>query len=170
MLLFQNSCEPVTEFASHHAEAKPAGRSSGKKHCYQCGHGRIQGGVWEMHPPPPDILKHIIDEYNFSIISNVFNNNKPHAQSTRNQKCTNKMHSLYLVKHLRCVYSEYDEIFRTYSDVGQETVRGYDVKLRHFARCSRIQSLGALQTVAYGGHFLEVCSSTQYLLPHAAIH
>ena len=46
---------------------------------------------------------------------------------------------------LRCVYTEYDEIFRTYSDVGYETVRGYDVKLRHYPRHSRIQSLGASQ-------------------------
>ena len=46
---------------------------------------------------------------------------------------------------LRCVYTEYDEIFCTYSDVDYETVRGYDVKLRHYPRHSRIQSLGALQ-------------------------
>ena len=44
---------------------------------------------------------------------------------------------------LGCVYTEYDEIFRTYSDVGYETVRGYDVKLRHYPRLSKIQSLGA---------------------------
>ena len=49
------------------------------------------------------------------------------------------------VHDLRCVYTEYDEIFRTYSDVGYETVRGYDVKPRHYPRHSRIQSLGALQ-------------------------
>ena len=47
--------------------------------------------------------------------------------------------------NLRCVYTEYDEIFRTYSDVSYETVRGYDVKPRHYQRHSRIQSLGALQ-------------------------
>ena len=46
---------------------------------------------------------------------------------------------------LRCVYTEYDEIFRTYSEVGYETVRGYDVKLRHYTRHFRIQSLGASQ-------------------------
>ena len=43
------------------------------------------------------------------------------------------------------VYTEYHEIFRTYSDVGYETVRGYDEKLRHFARHSRIQFEGASQ-------------------------
>ena len=47
---------------------------------------------------------------------------------------------------LRCVYTDYDEIFRTYSGVGYETVRGYDVKLRHCPRHSRIQSLGASQS------------------------
>ena len=46
---------------------------------------------------------------------------------------------------LRCVYAEYDEIFRTYSDVGYEIVRGYDVKLLHYPRHSRIQLLEALQ-------------------------
>ena len=34
----------VTKFASHHTEAKPAGWSSGKRHCYQCRQGRILGG------------------------------------------------------------------------------------------------------------------------------
>ena len=46
---------------------------------------------------------------------------------------------------LRCVYTEYDEIFRTYSDVGYKTVTDYDVRLRHYPRHSRIQSLGASQ-------------------------
>ena len=54
-------------------------------------------------------------------------------------------HALFICVVLRCVYTEYDEIFRTYSDVGYETVRGYDVTLRHYPRHSRIQSLGALQ-------------------------
>ena len=53
--------------------------------------------------------------------------------------------SVAIVIALRCVYTEYDEIFRTYSDVSYETVRGYDVKPRHYQRHSRIQSLGALQ-------------------------
>ena len=29
--------------------------------------------------PPPAIFMHVFDEYNFSIISNLFNNNKPQA-------------------------------------------------------------------------------------------
>ena len=48
-------------------------------------------------------------------------------------------------EELRCVYTEYDEIFRTYSDVGYETVGGYDVKLCHNPWHSRIQSFGASQ-------------------------
>ena len=57
--------------------------------------GRIQGGMWGMHPPPSAIFKHVFDEYNFSIISNLFDNNKPYALSTRKGKCTNKMHHIW---------------------------------------------------------------------------
>ena len=39
---------------------------------------------------PPAIFKHVFDEYNCSIILNLFDNNKPYALSTNNQKCTNK--------------------------------------------------------------------------------
>ena len=46
----------------------------------------------------------------------------------------------YLFRGVRCVYTECDKNFRTYSDVGYETVSGYDVKLRHFARHFSIQS------------------------------
>ena len=43
-----------------------------------------------MHPPhpPPAIFKHIFGEHNFSIISNLFDNNKPYALSTHNRKCS----------------------------------------------------------------------------------
>ena len=33
----------------------------------------------------------------------------------------------------RCVCTEHCKILRTYSDVGFERFKGYDVKLRHFA-------------------------------------
>ena len=67
-------------------------------------------------------------------------------KSINQQKSNTKaMKCHYKVDVLRCVYIEYEEIFRTYSDIGYETVRGYDVKLRHYPRHSRIQSLGALQ-------------------------
>ena len=68
----------MTEFAPHHAEVKSAGWRSGKTHCYQSPAGR--GGSRGGHGgriPPPTILKHVFDEYNFSIVSNLFNNNKP---------------------------------------------------------------------------------------------
>ena len=45
------------------------------------------------------IFKHVFDEYNISIISNLFDNNKPYALSTHNRKCMNKIHHIYLVKH-----------------------------------------------------------------------
>ena len=43
--------------------------------------GRMRG----MHPPPA-ILKNVFDAYNFSITSNLFGSNKPHALSTHNRK------------------------------------------------------------------------------------
>ena len=49
---------------------------------------RIQGGgMWGMHLPPPAIFKHVFNEFNFSIISNLFDNNKSYALSTHNRKC-----------------------------------------------------------------------------------
>ena len=59
--------------------------------------------------------------------------------------CTYEKFHRILCKHTFCVCTEYDEIFRTYSDVGCETVRGYDVRLRHYPRHFRILSLEALQ-------------------------
>ena len=88
----------VTKFAPHHTEVKSAGWCSGKRHCYQCGQGRMQEGGCEGCISPPAILKHVFDEYNFSTISNLFDNNKPYALSTHNRKCTNKNASC-LVKH-----------------------------------------------------------------------
>ena len=43
----------------------------------------------------PAIFKHVFDEYSFFIISNLFDNNKPYALSTHNQKCVNKMHHIW---------------------------------------------------------------------------
>ena len=54
----------LTEFAPRHTEPKPAGWRSGKAHCYQCGQGRIQGGVADASSPLA-IFKHVFDEYNF---------------------------------------------------------------------------------------------------------
>ena len=53
------------------------------------------GGNMGDASPPPTIFKHVFDEYNFSIISNLFDNNKPYALSTHNGKCTNKMHHIW---------------------------------------------------------------------------
>ena len=47
--------------------------------------------------PPPAIFKNVFDEYNFFIISNLFDYNKPYALSTHNRKCANKvkMHNIW---------------------------------------------------------------------------
>ena len=44
-------------------------------------------------------------------------------------KSTSTINNYRVQSILRCVYTEYDEIFRTYSDARYETVRGYDVIL-----------------------------------------
>ena len=46
--------------------------------------GRIQGVGWGVCILPPAIFKNVIDVYNFSIISNLFDSNKPYALSTHN--------------------------------------------------------------------------------------
>ena len=42
----------------------------------------------------PAIFKHVFDEYSFSAISNLCDNNKPYALSTHNRKCANKMRDI----------------------------------------------------------------------------
>ena len=54
------------------------------------GRGRCGGCI-----PPPSILKHVFDEYNFSIILNLYDNNKPYTPSQHNRKCANKMHRIW---------------------------------------------------------------------------
>ena len=74
------------------------------------------------------------------------------SQAALHTATTLQASSAQKLKHryaLRCVYTDYDEIFRTYSGVGYETVRGYDVKLRHYPRHSRIQSLGLPKTTGW---------------------
>ena len=57
------------------------------------GQGRIQGvGLRGICILPPAFFKNVFDEYNSSVIFKLFDNNKPYALSTRNQKCANKMH------------------------------------------------------------------------------
>ena len=46
-----------------------------------------------MHPLPA-IFKVVLNVYNFSIISNLFDSDKPSALSTHNRKCANKMHHI----------------------------------------------------------------------------
>ena len=48
-----------------------------------------------MHILPPAILENVFDVYNFSLISSLFDSNKPYAISTQNQKCASKRHHLW---------------------------------------------------------------------------
>ena len=57
--------------------------------------GESRGGDVGDASPPPAIFKYAFDEYDFPIISNLFDNNKPFALSTHNRKCTNKMHHIW---------------------------------------------------------------------------
>ena len=59
------------------------------------GQGQIQGTrMRDMHPPPA-IFKNAFDVYTFSMISNLFDSNKPYALSTHNRKCANKMDHIW---------------------------------------------------------------------------
>ena len=76
----------------------PAGWSSGKTPLdtlLSARAGTNPGGDVGDACPPPAIFKHAFDEYNFSIILNFFDSNKPYALSTHDRKCTNKMHHIW---------------------------------------------------------------------------
>ena len=45
---------------------------------------------------PLAISKSVLGVYNFTIISNLFDSNKPYALSTYNRKCGNKMHYIWI--------------------------------------------------------------------------
>ena len=53
-----------------------------------------------MHPLPA-IFKVVLNVYNFSIISNLFDSDKPYALSTHNRKCANKMHHILRSTQIR---------------------------------------------------------------------
>ena len=53
-----------------------------------------------MHPLPA-IFKVVLNVYNFSIISNLFDSDKPSALSTHNRKCANKMHHILRSTQIR---------------------------------------------------------------------
>ena len=62
------------------------------------GQGQIKGvergpGIYIF---PLAIFKSVLDVYNFTIISNLFDSNNPYALSTHNRKCENKMHHIWL--------------------------------------------------------------------------
>ena len=53
-----------------------------------------------MHPLSA-IFKVVLNVYNFSIISNLFDSDKPSALSTHNRKCANKMHHILRSTQIR---------------------------------------------------------------------
>ena len=55
---------------------------------------RIQGSKMKSMLPPPAIFKNVFDVYNFFIISNLLDSDKPYALSAHNRKCANKMHHI----------------------------------------------------------------------------
>ena len=59
------------------------------------GQGRVQGVGRGVCILPLAIFKNVFDIYNFSVISNLFENNKPYALGTHNEKCANKMHHIW---------------------------------------------------------------------------
>ena len=81
----------MTKFAAYHAEAKSAVDVVVRDIVIRAGRGGFRGDVGDASSPPA-IFKHFFDEYSFSIISNLFDKNKPYTLSTHNRKCTNKMH------------------------------------------------------------------------------
>ena len=99
-----------TEFASHHTEVKSADWCSGKRHRYSCGQGQIQEGCGRCIPPPPAIFKHGFGEYSFSIISNLFDNNKPYALSTHIENVRYEQNASYLVKHSKLGAKNFNKI------------------------------------------------------------
>ena len=53
-----------------------------------------------MHPLPA-IFKVVLNVYNFSITSNLFDSDKPYVLSTFNRKCANKMHHILRSTQIR---------------------------------------------------------------------
>ena len=67
------------------------------------GQGRIQGGkIKGICILPPAIFKNIFDVYNFSVVTNLFDSDKPCALSTHNRKCPNKMNQIFFV--FSCIF------------------------------------------------------------------
>ena len=88
--LFQNSCDKICP-ASYSSQigwlvVRDIVISAGRGGCGEC-------------ILPPTIFKQVFNKHNFSKISNFFGSDKLYAPSTHDQKCMNKTHHHYLVKH-----------------------------------------------------------------------
>ena len=51
--------------------------------------------------PLPAIFKVVLNVYNFSMMLNLFDSDKPSALSTHNRKCANKMHHILRSTQIR---------------------------------------------------------------------
>ena len=61
--------------------------------------GVNSGGMWRMHSPPV-IFNTVFDEYNFSVISNLFDNSTSYALSThKSEMCKQNASYRYYVKN-----------------------------------------------------------------------
>ena len=60
--------------------------------------------------PPPAILKNV-HEYNFSIISNLFDNNEPYAALSKHQSTMCEQNASYLKKHSELGAKKLNKIF-----------------------------------------------------------
>ena len=88
VLLFKTA---LTEFNPHYTEAKSAVGVVVRDIVIIASRGGSRGDVL----PLPAIFKNAFDEYNFSVISNLFDNSKPYALRPHNRKCTNKIHHIW---------------------------------------------------------------------------
>ena len=72
------------------------GCGSNEKHVNSRGgsKGKEAGGSMGASPLPT-IFKNVFDGYNFSIISNLFNKNKPYPFSKHKSKSANKVHRIW---------------------------------------------------------------------------
>ena len=88
-----------------------------------------------MHPLPA-IFKVVLNVYNFSIISNLFDSDKPSALSTHNRKCANKMHHILRSTQIRVKQFE-PNLPENYSKRIKITIRACKFSKFSVGACSR---------------------------------
>ena len=89
-----------------------------------------------MHPLPA-IFKVVLDVYNFSIISNLFDSDKPYVLSTHNRKCAYKMHHIMRSTQIRVKQFEQNLPDNNYSKCIKITIRACKFSKISEGTCSR---------------------------------